>query len=85
MPMTIEDRIKRCNYLTDRAMLTTNPEQKEAYIERIDYHYKELLDRMEMANEDIATDLGVGGRDFIRCCNRSGIGRGMGGIIGGDK
>ena len=47
--MTHAERIERCEYLFDRFLeaMRTNPEQSEAYRERLNHHKSVIIDNLE--------------------------------------
>jgi len=45
--MTEIERVKRMDWLFNRAAREVNPEQKEAYLERLDQHWQLYLDFLE--------------------------------------
>ena len=45
------NRIERMEYLYAKAAAEQNPEQKEAYLERLDKHWQQHLDNLEKRNK----------------------------------
>ena len=78
MGMSAKERTKRCEYLFNKASSEINPEQREAYVDRLQKNWNALLNNFEMEIENLAADLGVSGCSALSSDDGSSTGTGMG-------